>query len=231
MSLIAHGDIPFPFQVQPDRTIIERTDGTLEGTVTYVTKKEWAPYLPRLEETHPDDNRLEIHTVEKTLNRVGLASATAHFRGLTDDPTTAVISYVGSPDRESIETHPNFTTLAGTQKSDAKNGAKWLLRQGDNETYYVFDGFRDSDNELFGVEYYLKASTQVTTTHWQTAVPKVVRMKIVPSIDGFKKPADVKDFLLIDTPYRQIGNLYQVSKIYLGSDVSGWSTKVYPQAT
>lgn len=229
MSATIHGEIPFPFQVQPERTIVERTDGTLEGTVDYVTTQEWAEYLPQLEQTHPDDRRLEIHTVERTVSVRGLMTCTAHFRGIKDDPTDTVISYIGSPDRESIETHPQFSTLAGTDKATAKNGAEWVSREGYAKQSFV--GFNDPNNDLFGVQYYLKASTQITTTHWQTKVPRVERMRIVDSIAGFKKPTDVKNFLLIDTPYRQIGNLYQVSKIYLGSDVTGWNESVYPQAT
>lgn len=236
---VEQGNVPFKYQVQPDRTIVENTDGTMDGSVVYVTRASYIDFLPELEDPHPDDDRLEMHTREITRTRHNLVTMTAHFRGLVDDPTEPVISYIGSPDRERVETHPDFTNFAGTSSSPA-NGALWVdyeTNKPSTKNTAVFVGFTTNTSaELYGVEYYLAASTQITLTHWQTKVPVVQRMVIVQPEDlekavrGFKSPDDVTDYLLLDTPYRQIGNLYQVSKIYLGSRGGGWSETLYPQS-
>ena len=230
------GEIPFPYQVQPGRTITERDDGTLHSAVMFKTKEEWVDFLPEEGATHPDDRRLELFTREITRTTLGHVEMVGHFLGLKDDPTDKVISYTGPPDRERIETHPDFNDMAGTAESP-QNGALWWdqLRNGpadatSDSNYTTFRGFVSNTNaEVYGVEYYLKPSTQVNLTWWQTDVPKVERMVIVDDIKPFPKPDGVENFLLVDTPFRQVGAHYQVTQILLGSGSGGWSETIYPQ--
>jgi len=103
------------------------------------------------------------------------------------------------------------------------NGAKF-----DDDTGEFLGFFDQSIKDLFGVMHYLVPSTMVSLTYWQSTVPSLnKRMSIKSSISGFRKPTDVKNFLLLDIPYRQIGSFYQVTEQYLGSGPDGWSTKIY----
>ena len=231
------GEIPFPYQVQPDRVINDREDGTMESTVEFITTVQWQWFLPVLGDYHPDDSRLELNTRELSYSTHGLVRMTGSYMGLREDPTDPILTYVGSPDREVIETHPDFATLAGTAEAPL-NGAIWvnkhtgLLATKNKDSKFQEFSTNASTNEptnLTGVQYYLKPSTQVELTWWQTDVPTVERMKIVDDIKPFKAPDDVVNFLIVDTPYRQVGNFYQVSQIALGSGAGGWNEDLYPQ--
>ena len=43
----------------------------------------------------------------------------------------------------------------------------------------------------------------------------------------FYKPPNVKNYLLVDMPYRTQGNLYQVTEQYMGSSSGGWNRTIY----
>ena len=230
------GDIAFPYQVQPGWQVTERLDGTIEGTVDFVTKPEWADTLPEIGDPHPGDDRLEVHTLARSFDPLQRVRLTAHYLGLTEDPTDPVLSCVGSPDREAIETHPDFVSVLAGVPSAPKNDAHFVSVHDRRQTVidkdYLFSHFETNaaaTESLAGIQYYLKASTQVELTWWQTKVPVVQRMVIVNDIKPFKKPDGVKDFLSVDTPYRQVGNHYQVTQIALGSGPGGWSQLLYPQ--
>ena len=229
---VQQGEIAFPYNVQPDWSITERLDGTIEGVLEFVTTRDWRAFLPELEDEHPGDDRLELHTREIRFLPHSRVSMTGHYLGLADDPTDSIISYVGSPDRERIETHPDFKTTIGGTAAGALNQAIFLDASG-RQTSKDAAGNRfayfDEDSDLAGVEYFLRASTQVELSWWQTDVPTVQRMVIVEDIKPFKKPDDVTDFLIVDTPYRQVGSHYQVTQIALGSSGGGWSQLLYPQ--
>lgn len=208
--------------IQPDRVLEEKSDGTIEGTVTFSCDKSLVASLPQIGAAHPDDTRCVAHHRSIKYGKLDKVEMTASYFGLVSAKTDSVLQYNPSTDRNPIASHPKFKELAGTE-SNPINGAKFDPKTGE------FLGFFNPDiDDLFGVEYYLEASTAVSLTYWQNSVPSLrKRMSIVNSVPGFRKPTDCKDFLLLDFPYRQIGPFYQVTELYLGSGEKGWSTKIY----
>ena len=114
------------------------------------------------------------------------------------------------------------------------NGAQFETNENaDGDEYYQFLGFfpfknGGAYNGMTGVTSYLTAGTQVSVTYWTDKIPKLNnRMTIVQKIPGFTTPPDVGNFLLLDSPYRQVGSFYQVTDQYLGSGVAGWNALIY----
>ena len=235
MSRTTKGDINGAVIIQPDRSISEKNDGTLEGQVIYKCDRSKISRLPRIGTTHPDDNRLECYNISRTYNSNGLVTATASFFGLISSTTDPVITYSGGQNNEAITTHPNFTDFAGTVDAPL-NGAVFETdtNAADYGSFIEFGGGEDPDGPQFrGIEYYLTPSTMITLSYWTDKVPSLKnRLKIYSRIRGvssaeLKVPSDVEDFLLLDTPYRQVGSFYQVTEQYLGSGPRGWNEVVY----
>ena len=239
MSRIKKGDLDNAI-IQPDRSINEKNDGTLEGQVVYKCAKEDDFKLPQVGDEHPDDSRLECYNINKTHNSNGIITATASYFGLTASVTEPVISYSGAQNNEPIETHPDFVSeLAGTVDAP-KNGAIFVDDAGDVEygTFIKFGGGTEDTNtpKFQGTEYYLTPSTQITLSYWTDKVPQLKNRLFIYNDLGnipsrqFQVPPDVKNFLLLDTPYRQVGSFYQVTEQYLGSGKDGWNEKIYTRS-
>ena len=235
MSRTTKGDIDNNVIIQPDRSIAEKNDGTLEGQVIYKCDVTFINKLPRLGATHPDDNRLECYNINKTYNSNGLVTATASFFGITSSTTDPVITYSGGQNNEAITTHPNFADFAGTVDAPL-NGAVFETdtNAADYGSFIEFGGGESADGPQYrGTEYYLTPSTMITLSYWTDKVPTLKnRLKIYSRIKGvssadLKVPSDVADFLLLDTPYRQVGSFYQVTEQYLGSGPQGWNNVIY----
>jgi len=154
------------------------------------------------------------------LHRIQL---TGSYFGLVSSKTDPILSYTPNTNQEPITSHPNFETFAGTKLAPL-NGAQFDADTGE------FLGFYDqSITDLFGVSFYLVPTTLLSLSYWTSDVPKLGRrMTRRASIPGFKKPADVKEFLVMDYPYRQVGNFYQVTELIMGSGPNGFSTILYP---
>jgi len=250
MARVTKGEIPTVFvlggidtqiSLQPGRTINEKNDGTLEGQAIFKCDKSYVDNIPKLKSLHPDDDRLEAYDISKTYNSNGLVTVVVSYFGLTASKTDPVITYSGGQNNEPIETHPNFVKFAGTVNAPL-NGAKFVT---EGEDRGAFIGFTEDtagedaalDKKQFrGIEYYLTPSTQITVSYWQDKVPALKdRLTITKRIKGInsqdlKKPSNVKDFLLLDTPYRQVGSFYQVTEQYLGSGPAGWNDEIYEDA-
>lgn len=208
--------------IQPNYSLTEKNDGTIEGNVTFMTDMDHFANLPRMKSPHPRESRCEVYNREITYLPLRKVQLVASYFGLISNKTEPVLAYTPNTDKEPIETHPLFEDFAGT-KASPKNGAKF-----DDDTGEFLGFFDQSIKDLFGVGHYLVPSTMVSLTYWQSSVPSVSkRMSIKSSIPGFRKPSDVKNFLLLDLPYRQIGSFYQVTEQYLGSGPDGFSTKIY----
>lgn len=208
--------------IQPNYTLTEKNDGTIEGNVTFETDMDHFNNLPRMKSAHPREPRCEIYNRDITYLPLRKVRLVASYFGLISNKTEPVIAYTPNTDKEPIETHPLFEDFAGT-KASPKNGAKF-----DDDTGEFLGFYDQSIKDLFGVAHYLVPATMVSLTYWQSSVPSLTkRMSIKSSIPGFRKPSDVKNFLLLDIPYRQIGSFYQVTEQYLGSGPDGFSTKIY----
>jgi len=236
MSRVTKGDIDRSLIIQPDRSINEKNDGTLEGQVIYKCDKASDYLLPVIGDPHPDNDVLELYNLTKTHNSNGIITATGSYFGISASPTEPVITYSGGQNNEAITTHPDFETFAGNVTAP-KNGAKFESNT-DAADYGAFIEFTestfDSDTPEFrGVEYYLTPSTTITLSYWTDKVPALKeRLTIHQKIKGvnsreLKTPPDVRNFLLLDTPYRQVGSFYQVTEQYLGSGPKGWNNVIY----
>ena len=230
MGLIKHGKDTI--EMQPNRTISEKEDGTLSGTVTWIGRQGFGI---RLGTSHPDDKRLEA--IERTITYLplGKQSIQVSYFGIKAYRTESQISYTGAQNQDAIETHPDFELFAGNGESP-RNGAQFVTEENaDGDEYYQFLGFfpfknGGAYNAFTGVSSYLTAGTQVSVTYWTANVPRLKkRMQIFGSIPGFATPPDVANFLLLDTPYRQVGSFYQVTEQYLGSGPAGFNKEIYQQ--
>ncbi len=208
--------------IQPNFKLTEKNDGTIQGQVVFECGDEYFNNLPQMGAAHPRESRCELYDREITYMPNKKVQLCGSYFGLVSSKTKPILSYTPNTDRERVETHPLFEEFAGT-KTVPKNGAKFDAATGE------FLGFYDQTiKDLFGVSYYLVPATLVSLTYWQSSVPTLsARMSIKTSIKGFRKPTDVKDFLLLDLPYKQIGSFYQVTEMYLGSGPNGFSTKLY----
>jgi hypothetical protein len=75
---------------------------------------------------------------------------------------------------------------------------------------------------------YVVPSIIVNYTYYTTVAPKVNRVgRIVSNLPEFNRPPNVKNYLLIAMPYRQIANVYAVTEQYLGSGEKGWNGQIY----
>jgi len=182
------------FSIQPGRTVVEKNDGTLEGSVTYKTDRNKESFLPDIGSRHPDDPRLEMFQRSKTYGNNLEISQVASFFGLINSPTDKVITYSGGQNNDAIETHEDFAEFAG-KLGEEKNGAVFDAESG------FFLKFAE-DNEFRGTEYYFTPATLVTLSYWTEDVPKLKsRMTIVKDIPGFKSPPDVTEYLHLKIKY------------------------------
>ena len=102
------------------------------------------------------------------------------------------------------------------------NGARFDPATGE------FLGFFDSSNDKFGVRSYIVPNVMVYLSYWTFRRPAVRNlMSIESSLSGVIKPPNVKNWLLVGMPYREIGKLYQVTEQYMGSGSKGWDRDIY----
>jgi len=212
--------------IQPNYSLTEKNDGTIEGQVTFICDNNRILNLPQMNSAHPRDNRCELYNREITYLGLNQIQLTGSYFGLVSNKTDPILSYTPNTNQEPVTSHPDFTTFAGTI-DDPKNGASWR-RNDDGSVEFL--GFYDPEiTDLFSVEFYLSPATLLSLTYWQRNKPALGRrMQRKSSIAGFTKPADVKEFLVLDFPYRQVGNFYQVTELIMGSGPNGFSKILYP---
>lgn len=211
--------------IQPNFSLTEKNDGTLEGQVVFECDETRLSSLPQLKAPHPRDNRCELYTREITYLPLRKLRMTGSYFGLVSAKTDPTISYTPNVNQDPITSHPDFATFAGTPASpNTANGATF-----DSETGEFLGFFDPAITDLFGAEFYLVPATLLSLTYWTKTVPSLGRrMTRKTSIPGFRKPSDVKEFLVIDYPYRQVGSFYQVTEQIMGSGPNGFSTILYP---
>jgi hypothetical protein len=214
--------------MQPNRTLVYKDDGSIEGTVTFECDKDDQDNLPALGSLHPDDDRCEMYAQNVTylpLKRVKLVGS---FLGLSisggaGSKTDPVFQVAAATDRLDITLHPDFESFAGTPDTPL-NGAVF-----DPDTD-EFQGFFDPTNDLFGASAFFNPSYMVTRSYWLRDDPNPDKLLTIRSnLPGLKKPSNVKELMLIGTPYRKVGNHVQVSEQWLGSGAGGWNRTLYPQ--
>ena len=209
--------------IQPNFSLTEKNDGTIEGQVVFVCDITKFNNLPQMGSVHPREPRCELYNREITYQGLYKVQMTGSYFGLVSKKTDPILSYIPNTNQEPITSHPSFTTFAGTLAAPL-NGAKFDADTGE------FLGFYDQTiTDLFGVQFYLVPATMLSLSYWTSDVPSLSRrMTRKSSIPGFKKPSDIKEFLVLDYPYRQVGNFYQVTEQIMGSGPNGFSTTLYP---
>ena len=231
---------------QAERTITEKSDGQLEGTVEWVLDSALLPLVDKVGEEHPDDSRLEMFQRSLVYNALGQVEVTAQYIGLKDDPTVPVASYAGGSGQDPITTNPQFRFFAGDHE-ETTDTEPWYLTEGtgdeagfllgrhgarfDLETK-EFVGFVDPADRKAGMTTYFTTGDQVTVTYWTKTLPDFDRKGKIfttwphASIDV---NTEVVDWYLLDMPVDKVGLLYRVTEVFIGSGISeGWDQDVYP---
>ncbi|WP_395736272.1 hypothetical protein [Prosthecobacter sp.] len=218
--LIKHGSPNLT--LQPDANVSEDENGLLTGTACYEGDRAYALSVPAVGTLHPFDFRLTCYKREITYMKASKIKATLSYIGVAADPTPFFIEHPGGSGQDPIETHPNFTDFAGTP-DDPLNGAYFDTETGE------FVGFTDPTNSLCGVKSYIVPSVMVNLSFYTHFVPDLndVGNLYTWNIPNLVAPPNVKNFLLLGMPYRQIGNVFQVTHQVLGSGPSGWNRKIY----
>lgn len=224
MSLKIKGNIGgLGYAIQPNFSLTEKNDGTIEGQVVFICDSNRFNNLPQIGSAHPTDYRCELYNREITYLTLDRIQMTGSYFGLVANTTEPIISYTPNTNQEPITAHPQFESFAGTVETPS-NGATF-----DEDTGEFLGFFDPSIKGLYGAMYYLTPSTLLSRTYWTKNVPSLQnRMKRINSIPGFRKPPDCKEFLILDYPYRQIGSFYQVTEQIMGSGPNGFSTILYP---
>lgn len=205
--------------IQPNRKIVEANDFSLSSTVTFEADASRSSLFPPMLSFHPDDNKLLMHNREFTYLTTGRIQMVASYIGISMDPTPYVVQWPGSNGRDPIEVHPDFASF-GTEE----NGARF-----DPETNEFLGFFDKTKDEFHGVRSYIVPNPVVNLTYWTYRTPNVSREGTIrrTTPQGVRKPPQVKDWLILGIPYRQVGALYQVTEQLMGSGPKGWSKTIY----
>ena len=215
--------------LQAGSSYVIKNDGTIEASLTFVADKKYINELPNIDDGHPDNEQLRCYNKTTTYGNLDTVTCTCSYFGVetvSESKTEPIISYDGGVNNEPIVTHPRWDLIGG-EPSAPLNGAKY------DEDTGEFIGFTGDDaGDLLGVQYYLTPSSNFSMTYWTGRIPDLERrLKIIkdPEIGSkiFPRIPTVKDFLLVDMPYRKVGNIYQVTEQYMGSGENGWNQQIY----
>lgn len=208
--------------IQADWEVDEDENGLLTGTLTYEGDLAYAGSIPQIGQLHPYDYRLTCYKRNIKYLKASKVRGTLSYIGVSSDPTPFFIEHPGGSGQDPIETHPDFADFAGSPTTPA-NGAYF-----DPETS-EFIGFTDPENSLFGTRSYIVPSVMVNLSFYTHYVPDLADVGRIYnwSIPNLQAPPNVRNFLLLGMPYRQIGNLYQITHQVLGSGPNGWNRKIY----
>lgn len=217
---IKHGDPRL--KLQPGAEVSEDENGLLTGTCVYEGDIAYIGSVPFMGSLHPYDFRLTAYKRQITRIANKKVRATINYIGVSSDPTPMFIEHPGGSGQDPIQTHPNFADFAGTP-AEPKNGAYFDPENGD------FVGFTDSSSKFFGTSSYIVPSVMVNLSFYTHYVPDLgyIGETYDWSVPNLIAPPNVKDFLLLGMPYRQIGNLFQVTHQILGSGPDGWNREIY----
>ena len=220
------GDEAINLTRQTDSSYVIKNDGTIEASLTFTVDKTKINLLPAIDDNHPDDARLQCYNKAITYGNLDTVTCVCSYFGIaakeTSDPS---FDYQGGTSSEPIETHDRFDEFAGNSAAP-KNGAVFE----DDGSFKHFAG--DDAGTLLGVQYYLTPAVNVSVTYWTTKQPDLSnRMEIYkdPEIgkDIFTRVPNVTNYLLVDMPYRRVGDIYQVTEQYMGSGSRGWNETIY----
>lgn len=208
--------------IQPDWEVDEDENGLLTGTLSYEGDRAFAGGIPPVGSLHPYDYRLTCYKRSVHFIKTGKVRGTLSYIGVSADPTPFFIEHPGGSGQDPIETHPHFVDFAGTAAAPA-NGANFDVDTGE------FLGFTDPESSFFGVKSYIVPNVMVNVSFYTHYVPDLSYVGNLYSwnIPNLVAPPNVRNFLLLGMPYRQIGNVFQVTHQVLGSGPAGWNRQIY----
>ncbi len=206
--------------LQPGATVSINQDETVEASASFKTSTpDTNP--PELGEEHPYEFDAKCYNITETRNQAGIITYDCAYFGINGGRKRSEleIAYSGGTSSDPIQTHPDFDKLTAPSNYSYDDDGNFL-------------GFTGGD--LAGVQYYLTPSSTVTISYWQDTAPKTeARVKIATRRDleiitkGFALPSDITNWLLVERPFRQVGNFFQVSETFIASGPKGWSTDIY----
>ena len=227
---------------QPDRSVTENADGTMEGMVTWiidagsVSPKEASELVSSLlpavggacsqcspGSPHPDDKRLECYERTVSYDEGNVIYCEAKYFGLWE-PSRVLLEYKGSVSSAPITKHPNWAEISTNAVLDPIG------------LFIGFDNFEETDGDyrnIYGTSDYLVANTSITATYWMETQPLAKTVGVITSLindagfDLLPSLPDGSDYLLANQTYRQVGSFYQVSEEYIASGSEGWSSIIY----
>jgi len=235
MASTTFGDFGAGIVQQPGMSINYKSDGVAEGQVKYRCDVSSRSNLPGLGFRHPLEPTAICHDIALEEIGNGILEATLSFHGVSyesGENTRPTIEYPGSCDQLPIEVHPRFKIIAGTPQKP-ENGALWVdpvTRKESKDPKAEFDGFRNpAFPRFYGTEVFFQNRPLVYRIYASTTPPVLQQgCTIVESIPGFSNPPGIVNWLLLDTPFQQVGNnSYRVTEQYKGSPAPGWNPELY----
>lgn len=225
---------------QVDSSYVVKSDGLVEASLTFqqLTGPDEgfgggqassidSASVPEVGDEHPDVVGL-LCTSRTVIYGDMVTTYVCDFLGIDGKETERFLAYNAGVNSENIDAHPRFDEIAGTPSAPV-NGAVF----DDNGQ---FTGFENT-SDLAGESNYYSSGASVEVTYYTFNQPSLAnRMKIydTPNMGDnyFQKPnpQDTVNYLLTDTPYREVipgTGLYQVTEQYLQSGDQGWNTRIY----
>jgi hypothetical protein len=217
MALVKRGDPSF--LLQADWEVTESEDNSMRATLMYKGDRANIKNAPRIRDRIFTGEPLFCFERRRIYNRLRCATVQCDFIGIERDPTPFRIEFPGGSGTEPIESHPNFSLLAGT----AENPRPGAVFNEDG----TFAGFTSGTKK--GITSYIVPDVRVNINYWTFRVPNAKRItkEIAYSLPGVAANPTVLNYLLIGLVYRQFGVLYQVTEQWLGSGPLGWNREIY----
>ena len=213
--------------VLTDQTGAELTyeqDGLIRGQRILKGDASLRSSVPALWSPHPDDANALCFCRRIRRGKLKTIVATLDYIGIESDPTTFIIEFNGTLNRNPIESHPQFVSNIGGNSSSPKNNAQF-------DENGLFTGFPpDAGNGLGGIESYLSPTCNARRTWWTYTVPSPQSQGTIAGTFGdIISPAGT-NFLWGALTYRQVGRLFQCAQEIIGSEKGGWNTTLYQAA-
>lgn len=227
---------------QPSWTLSEDTRGLLEGTLTWRRQvspsSPRTPNLPQRGEPHAWDPRLRCHQSQLSFGEQGQCMVQASYIGLVQDPTLAEVEISAAASSQTLQLHPNFTSMAMSQAPTASNSNFAFHPYVDtvNQNRKDFERFNaiTAPEGLRGADSYYapKGTARVTFyTANQGTVTKYLSNvgtieDTIPNING-PVPSG-HNYLLVNASVATYGIIYKISAEWMFSDQGiKWSDKIY----
>jgi len=220
------------WELQPGWSYTRNDDGSASGTARFIAD-EGQPLIPE-GVAHPKEPLIRAVTSIMTSLGNGKVACDVTYFGIWD--TRRRITYSSGSSQEDIRSHKDFEKFAGDY-DNPRNGAVWRkLKRADENTsgdtdVEEFLGFYKSagaSEQWAGVTDTLDVGGTVEVTYLVDRAPNLDRLMTISGIRGFSMPRGVKNALLVDMPYQEIGrNHYRVSEVYLLSGEKGWNPDIY----